>query len=175
MAKATGGGSRWPWAAALAVACALVTGPGAVANPVEESWSYVDESASAGGEGQTQARASIYRGDHLVAVRCHNGDGRQWESLVIGATWFHHPKAHLVFELSVDAGEPLVLEFQRETDYRFSLPNPPAVLIRRMGEGNELAIGGRDFVGGPMVVPLKGSREALAAAFARCGYDPLVE
>jgi len=154
---------------------AWLAAPALAAPPIEDSWSYADEAAAAESPGGRQARASIYRGDHLVALRCHSDGQRQWETLVVGATWFHHPKAHLVFELTVDGGEPLVLEFQRETDYRFSVLNPPRPLLRQMGEGTELKIGGPDFAGAPVAVPLKGSRDALVGAFGFCGYDPLSE
>ena len=140
--------------------------------PIEESWNAVDETPEAEAPAR-QARASIYRGDHLVALRCHREGDRNWESLVFGATWFLRPKSHLTFELSVDGGEALVVEFQRETDYRFSTTNPPRQLIEALGGGNALTIGGPDFDGTPVVVPLKGSRVALEQAFDYCGYDPL--
>lgn len=159
-------------AVVLLLAC-LPAAPAVAAPAVEESWSYADEATAAETPGGRQARASIYRGDHLVALRCHSDGQRQWETLVVGATWFHHPKAHLVFELSVDKGQAVVLEFQRETDYRFTVLNPPRPLLRQLGEGSTLAIGGPDFAGEPVQVPLKGSREALDGAFGLCGYDPL--
>lgn len=140
--------------------------------PIEDSWSAVDETAEAETPGARQARASIYRGDHLIALRCHRDGERAWESLVFGATWFLHPKSHLTFALSVDEGEAVMVEFHRETDYRFSTMNPPIRLIEALGGGNALTIGGPDFDGTPVVVPLKGSRSAIEAAFGYCGYDP---
>lgn len=141
--------------------------------PIEESWSAVDETLEAQPPGGRQGRASIYRGDHLIALRCHRDGERNWESLVFGATWFLHPKSHLIFELSVDEGEVIVVEFHRETDYRFSTTNPPRQLIEALGSGNALTIGGPDFDGTPVVVPLKGSRSAIEQAFGYCGYNPL--
>ena len=145
----------------------------ALAADMEESWTYFDESAAAESPQGRQARAAIYRGDLLVALRCHDDGLRRWESFLVGATWFLQPKAHLTFELSVDAGPPLVLEFQRETNFRFALINPPRELIEALGTGTELTIGGADFDGGARSVPLTGSKDAIDGAFALCGYDPL--
>lgn len=140
---------------------------------MEESWSFSDETVAAESPRGRQARAAIHRGDLLVALRCHTDGSRRWESLLVGATWFLHPKAHLVFELSVDAGSPQVLEFRRDTNFRFSLLSPPLALIQALGEGSELTIGGPDFDGGPRTVPLKGSKTAIDGAFGLCGYHPL--
>lgn len=141
--------------------------------PIEESWSAIDETAEARAAGGRQARASIYRGDHLVALRCHRDGERRWESLVVGATWFLHPKSHLTFELSVDEATSVMIEFERETDYRFAATNPPRELIEALSAGNELTIGGPDFDGRPVAIPLKGSRDAIEEAFAYCGYEAL--
>jgi len=151
----------------------LVGAPGALAADMEESWSFIDESAAAESPHGHQARAAIYRGDLLLALRCYDDGAQRWESFMVGATWFQQPKAHLTFEISVDARDPLVLEFQRETNFRFSLVNPPDGLIAALGEGSQLTIGGPDFDGGPRTVPLKGSRAAIDGAFAICGYSPL--
>lgn len=151
----------------------LLLAPPAGAAEMEESWSFSDESVAAESPRGRQARAAIYRGDLLIALRCHDDGSRRWESLLVGATWFLHPKAHLVFELSIDAGAPLVLEFQRETNFRFALVSPPVTLIQALGEGGELTIGGRDFDGVPRTVPLKGSKTAIDGAFGLCGYHPL--
>jgi hypothetical protein len=151
----------------------LLLGLPAGAAEMEESWSFSDESVAAESARGRQARAAIYRGDLLVVLRCHVDGERRWESLLVGATWFLHPKAHLVFELSIDAGAPLVLEFQRETNFRFALVSPPLTLIQALGEGNELTIGGLDFEEGPRSVPLKGSKTAIDGAFGLCGYHPL--
>lgn len=153
----------------------LLLGLPAGASEMEESWSFSDESAAAESGRERQARAGIYRGDLLVALRCHVDGNRRWESLLVGATWFLHPKAHLVFELSIDAGTPLMLEFHRDTNFRFTLASPPLALIQALGEGSELTIGGPDFTGGPRTVPLKGSKTAIDAAFGACGYHPLAD
>ena len=147
--------------------------PAARAAEVERAWSYVDERNAAERPGGRQARASIYRGDHLVAVRCYDDGSDRWESLLVGATWFGHPKARLSFTLAVDANPPIALEFRRETDYRFAAGDPPQALLRQLMEGSALTIGGPDFVGDPVTVPLSGSRDALGGAFGLCGYDPL--
>ncbi|HKY94225.1 MAG TPA: hypothetical protein VJL84_02925 [Kiloniellales bacterium] len=145
----------------------------APAADMEESWTFIDETAAAESPLGRQARAAIYRGDLLVALRCHDDGSRRWESFLVGATWFLQPKAHPIFELSVDAGPPVALEFQRETSFRFALINPPRELIQALGAGSQLTIGGPDFDGGPRTIPLKGSKEAIDGAFALCGYDPL--
>ncbi len=142
---------------------------------IEQSWSFVDERQAAERPGGSQARASIYRGDHLVAVRCHDDKDERWESLLVGATWFGHPKAKLTFSLTVDDGQPLLLDFRRETDYRFAASDPPKALLAQLMDGSTLTIGGEDFIGDPVVIPLAGSREALTQAFSLCGYDPLTE
>jgi len=158
---------------ALVLSLLLAAALPALAADMEESWTYFDESAAAESPQGRQARAAIYRGDLLVALRCHDDGSRRWESFLVGATWFLQPKAHVTFELSVDAGPPLVLEFQRETNFRFALINPPRALIEALGTGTELTIGGADFDGGPRSVPLKGSKDAIDGAFALCGYHPL--
>ena len=145
----------------------------ALAAAIDQSWSFVDEQSAAESPGGRQARASIYRGDHLVAVRCHDDHAERWESLLVGATWFGHPKARLTFTLSVDGRPPIELDFRRETDYRFAASDPPKALLQAMMDGSSLTIGGADFVGDPVVVPLSGSRDALTKAFALCGYDPI--
>lgn len=145
----------------------------ALAADMEESWTFIDETAAAESPQGKQARAAIYRGDLLVALRCHDDGSRRWESFLVGATWFLQPKAHVTFELTVDAGPPMVLEFQRETNFRFALINPPRQLIEALSTGSELTIGGSDFDGGARAVPLKGSKDAIDGAFALCGYDPL--
>jgi len=139
---------------------------------MEESWSFIDETAEAESPQGRQARAGIYRGDLLVALRCYDDGARRWESFMVGATWFLQPKAHLTFELSIDDGTPMVLEFQRETNFRFAMINPPPSLIQALGEGSHLTLGGADFDGGPRSVPLKGSKAAIDGAFALCGYHP---
>lgn len=159
--------------AAGLLALLLLLGLPAGAAEMEESWSFSDESAAAENPNGRQARAAIHQGDLLVALRCHADGERQWESLLVGATWFLHPKAHLTFELSIDAGPATVLEFHRETNFRFSLVSPPLALIQALGEGSELTIGGPDFDEGPRTVPLKGSKTAIDAAFGLCGYHPL--
>lgn len=151
----------------------LLLGLPARAAEMEESWTFSDETAGSESGPGRQARAAIYRGDLLVALRCHVDGERHWESLLVGATWFLHPKAHLVFELTIDAGTPLMLEFHRETNFRFTLASPPLALIQALGEGSELTISGPDFAGGPRTVPLKGSKTAIDAAFGACGYHPL--
>lgn len=158
---------------ALLLCLVLASALPALAADMEESWTYFDETAAAETPEGRQARAAIYRGDLLVALRCHDDGSRRWESFLVGATWFLQPKAHPIFEFSVDGGAPMVLEFQRETNFRFALINPPRALIEALGTGTELTIGGTDFDGGPRSVPLKGSKDAIDAAFALCGYDPL--
>lgn len=158
---------------ALLCALLLASTLPALAADMEESWTFIDETAAAESPRGKQARAAIYRGDLLVALRCHDDGSRRWESFLVGATWFLQPKAHVTFELSVDAGQPMVLEFQRETNFRFALINPPRQLIEALGTGAELSIGGADFDGGPRAVPLKGSKDAIDGAFALCGYHPL--
>lgn len=174
------GTSRW-WAPALLTAALLIaalSAPGgqtrAAVEP-QESWSFVDEQAAAESPGGRQARASIHRGDLLVALRCHVDGTRSWRTLLIGATWFVQPKANLYFTLTVDSGEPTLIRFQRETNYRFSAVEPPPEVIRRLMAGNSLTIGGPDFAGDPVTVPLAGSRAAIEGAFAICGYDPLAD
>jgi len=159
---------------ALLLAALVLPATAARAAEVEESWSYVDERPAAERPGGRQARASIYRGDHLVAVRCYDDGEQRWESLLVGATWFGHPKAKLTFELTVDGQTPITLVFRRETDYRFA-GEPPPQLLRQLMEGSRLTIGGPDFVGDPILLPLTGSRDALAGAFRLCGYDPIGE
>lgn len=161
---------RWLATLFLTVSTALLP---ARAADLEEQWSYVDEGDAAERPGGKQARASIYRGDHLVAVRCYDDGSERWESLLVGATWFGHPKAKLTFTLAVDGQVPVQLEFRRETDYRFAAGDPPRELLRMLMEGSTLTIGGEDFVGDPIAVPLDGSRDALVGAFGVCGYDPL--
>ena len=160
--------------AALLLAALALPAPATRAAEVEDSWSYVDERPAAERPGGRQARASIYRGDHLVAVRCYDDGEQRWESLLVGATWFGHPKAKLTFELAVDGQPPITLVFRRETDYRFA-GEPPPQLLRQLMEGSRLTIGGPDFVGDPILLPLTGSRDALAGAFQLCGYDPVGE
>jgi len=157
----------------VTLAALLLATPPALAAEIEQSWNYVDERSAAERPGGLQARASIYRGDHLVAVRCHDDGAQRWESLLFGATWFGHPKAKLTFTLAVDGNEPVELVFRRETDYRFAAGDPPADLLLQLMDGAMLTIGGPDFVGDPVQVPLDGSRDAVAGAFALCGYNPL--
>ena len=156
----------------LLLALLLTAALPALAADMEESWTFIDETAAAESPAGRQARAAIYRGDLLVALRCHDDGTRRWESFLVGATWFMQPKAHPTFEFSIDGGAPLMLEFQRETNFRFALINPPQALIDALTTGSELTIGGADFDGGPRSVPLKGSKDAIDGAFALCGYDP---
>lgn len=166
---------RRPWLTWLFATLLLIAAGTASAAEMEESWSFSDESAAAEDPQGRQARAAIYRGDLLVALRCHDNGSRRWETFLVGATWFLKPKAHLVFELSVDQGDPMMLEFQRETDFRFSLAHPPRALIEALDQGSVLTIGGPDFAEAPRSVPLKGSHDAIVGAFRLCGYDPLAE
>ena len=140
------------------------------AEAVQQQWSAADETSDPLHDSPIQARASIYRGDHLLAVRCHRDGTRQWESLVFSATWFLQPKANPVFTLQVDDQAPVEVTFERLADYHFKATSPPPGLLRALTEGANLTIGGPDFEGEARVIPLEGSREALEAAFAYCGY-----
>lgn len=157
-----------PFSCALALALLLLPAA-AQATEIEERWSATDEQATLEPPGGRQARASIYRGDHLLAVRCHDDGEERWESLLFGATWFGHPRAQLVFDFSVDGKAPISLSFERETDYRF-VGRPSGELLNELMSGSSVTIAGPDFVGKPVEVPLDGSRDALTEAFAFCGY-----
>lgn len=160
-----------PRRCAVAFSLCLAAAPAVVAQEaIEEQWQVTDEAKDPLHESPVQARASIYRGDHLLAVRCHRDGERQWESLVFSATWFLQPKANPVFSFQVDALAPLEVTFERLTAYHFKALSPPPELLVALTEGAELTISGPDYEGEARVVPLNGSREALDGAFSVCGY-----
>jgi len=163
-------GLAWMFAAAVLLS-RVWSGP-AVAVDIDASWRMVDESGQEVAISQTQARASIYRGSHLLALRCHSNPGHRWTSLVISATWFVHPKERPRFTIVVDGDEPFELTFQRETDYRFVSLEPPRALLEDLAAGREATIEGPDYEGRPVVLPLRGSRNAIERALSLCGIDP---
>ncbi|MEO1190585.1 MAG: hypothetical protein AAFY02_02435 [Pseudomonadota bacterium] len=158
----------------LLALCLLLSGPGfAKAAEVEERWRAVDESGSDLAETEQQARASIYRGDHLLAVRCHRQDEETWLTLVFSATWFVRPKEQPRFSVSVDERAPVELSFQRETDYRFAAADPPRRLLEQLAAGSEATVAGPDYEGTPVALPLNGSRRAINQALTLCDLETM--
>ncbi|MEQ8652788.1 MAG: hypothetical protein RIC87_10025 [Kiloniellales bacterium] len=133
----------------------------------------VDETGEDYAAADRQARASIYRGDHMLALRCHSDAERSWLTLVFSATWFVKPKEHPRFSLAVDDQNAQELFFERETDYRFVAADPPRELLERLASGVEAQISGPDFEGSPVALPLDGSRTAIDKALLLCGEAPL--
>lgn len=133
----------------------------------------VDETGEDYADADRQARASIYRGDHMLALRCHSDAERSWLTLVFSATWFVKPKEHPRFSLAVDDQNAQELFFERETDYRFVAANPPRELLERLASGVQAQISGPDFEGAPVALPLDGSRTAIDKALLLCGEAPL--
>ncbi len=139
---------------------------------IEVRWEMVDETGADFAVSERQARASIYRGDHLLALRCHSDRGRSWMTLVFSATWFVRPKEHPRFSLTIDNRKGRELFFERETDYRFVATNPPSELLEQLAEGSEAKIAGPDYEGNPVALPLTGSRDAIEGALSLCGIGP---
>jgi len=162
-------------ARALALAALLVWMPagGLSAADIQMRWQMVDETGEDYAASERQARASIYRGDHMLALRCHQNQERSWLTLVFSATWFVKPKEHPRFTLSVDDHQAQELFFERETDYRFVANNPPRELLEELAGGTEAKISGPDFEGTPVQLPLDGSRDAIDEALLLCGQSPL--
>lgn len=150
----------------------LLLASAAAAGEVDRQWRMVDESGQPLAVAERQARASIYRGNHLLALRCHSDGARRWTSLVFSATWFVRPKEHPRFSLAVDEGEAVELDFERETDYRFVALDPPRPLLDALAAGREVTVAGPDYEGRPVALPLDGSRSAIDRAFELCGIQP---
>ncbi len=161
-------------AAFLALLCALGSWASvAQGEDVEARWEMVDETGADFAISQRQARASIYRGDHLLALRCHSDDERSWLTLVFSATWFVRPKEHPRFSVTIDNKKGRELAFERETDYRFVAINPPPELLEQLAGGIEAKIAGPDYEGNPVALPLTGSRDAIEGALSLCGIGRL--
>lgn len=167
------GGSRLPTAVCLALL--LVSGLATLAGAadIQMRWQMVDETGEDYAAADRQARASIYRGDHMLALRCHRSKERSWLTLVFSATWFVKPKEHPRFSLAIDDQSAQELFFERETDYRFVAANPPRELLERLAGGVEAEISGPDYEGAPVALPLEGSRTAIDKALLLCGEEPL--
>ncbi len=160
-------------AGAILLLALLAVSGGASAADIQMRWHMVDETGEDYAAADRQARASIYRGDHMLALRCHRSNERSWLTLVFSATWFVKPKEHPRFSLSIDDREALELFFERETDYRFVSSNPPRALLEELAGGIEARISGPDYEGAPVALPLDGSRQAIDEALVLCGESPL--
>ncbi|GAB5469892.1 MAG: hypothetical protein Kilf2KO_29220 [Rhodospirillales bacterium] len=154
-------------------ALALTPGLAPQAADIQLRWQTVDETGEDFAEAERQARASIYRGDHLLAVRCHSDAEKSWLTLVFSATWFVRPKERPRLTLSIDEEPGQELSFERETDYRFVAVDPPRRLLEQLASGSEATVAGPDYEGAPVALPLKGSRRAIDEALALCGSEPL--
>ncbi len=140
---------------------------------IQLRWQMVDETGEDFAAADRQARASIYRGDHMLALRCHSNGERSWLTLVFSATWFVKPKERPRFSLSIDQQTAQELFFERETDYRFVAADPPRALLERLAGGVQAEISGPDYEGAPVALPLEGSRTAIDKALLLCGEEPL--
>jgi len=155
------------------IAGLLVISASAHADQVEGTWRFVNEGKTEFAEAQQQGRAYIYRGDHMLALRCHHEGEREWLTLLFSATWFIKPEESLALSFSVDGAPPTEIVFTRETDYRFVAGEPPTALLQALADGSYVTVGGKDYEGPEVVMPLKGSRYAMQQAFGICGFDPL--